>query len=74
MPRVTVSELLHLGLAESIQLAEDRWDSFAAHPGLVETSPELLAELERRLAELDENPETGEPWDQVKVRLLVPQT
>ena len=70
MARVTVSELLHLSPAERIQLAEDLWDSVAAHPEQVEVPPEQLAELERRLAELDENPEDGEPWDQVKARLL----
>jgi putative addiction module component (TIGR02574 family) len=70
MSRVTFAELLHLSPAERIQLAEDLWDSVAAHPEQVETSPEQLAELERRLAELDENPEAGESWDQVKARLL----
>lgn len=70
MPRVTVSELLHLSPAERIQLAEDLWDSVAAHPEQVELPPEQLAELERRLAELDENPEAGEPWEDVKARLL----
>jgi putative addiction module component (TIGR02574 family) len=70
MARVTVSELLHLSPAERIQLAEDLWDSVAAHPEQVEVPPEQLAELERRLAELDKNPEEGEPWDQVKARLL----
>jgi putative addiction module component (TIGR02574 family) len=70
MARVTVSELLHLSPAERIQLAEDLWDSVAAHPGQVEISQEQLAELERRLAELDDNPEAGESWEQVKVRLI----
>lgn len=70
MPRVTVSELLHLSPAERIQLAEDLWDSVAAHPEQVEIPAEQLAELERRLAELDENPEAGESWDQLKARLL----
>ncbi len=70
MPRVTVSELLHLSPSERIQLAEDLWDSVAAHPEQVEIPPEQLAELERRLAELDENPEPAESWDQVKARLL----
>jgi putative addiction module component (TIGR02574 family) len=70
MSRVTFTELLHLSAAERIQLAEDLWDSVAAHPEQVETSPDQLAELERRLAELDENPEAGESWDQVKARLL----
>ncbi|HZH17118.1 MAG TPA: addiction module protein [Archangium sp.] len=67
---MTVSDLLHLSVAERIQLAEDLWDSVAAHPEQVETSEEQLAELEQRLAELDENPEAGESWDVVKTRIL----
>jgi putative addiction module component (TIGR02574 family) len=70
MARMTVSDLLHLSVAERIQLAEDLWDSVAAHPEQVETSEEQLAELEQRLAELDENPEAGESWDVVKARIL----
>ena len=67
---MTVSDLLHLSIAERIQLAEDLWDSVAAHPEQVETTHAQLAELDRRLAELDENPEAGESWDQVKARLI----
>ena len=70
MSRVTVSEFLHLSPAERIQLAEDLWDSVAAHPEQVATPPEQVTELESRLAELDENPEAGESWDEVKARLL----
>ncbi len=67
---MTVSDLLHLSVAERIQLAEDLWDSVAAHPEQVATSEEQLAELERRLTELDENPEAGESWDVLKARIL----
>jgi putative addiction module component (TIGR02574 family) len=70
MASVSLSELLHLSVAERIQLAEDLWDSVAAHPEQVETAPEQLAELEKRLAELDENPQGGESWDEVKARIL----
>jgi putative addiction module component (TIGR02574 family) len=70
MARMTVSDLLHLSVAERIQLVEDLWDSVAAHPEQVEASEEQLAELERRLVELDENPEAGESWDVVKARIL----
>jgi putative addiction module component (TIGR02574 family) len=70
MARPTVSDLLHLSVAERIQLAEDLWDSVAARPEQVATTDEQLAELEGRLAELDENPEAGESWDIVKARIL----
>jgi putative addiction module component (TIGR02574 family) len=70
MAHMTVSDLLNLSVTERIQLAEDLWDSVAAHPEQVATSEEQLAELERRLAELDKNPEAGESWDVVKARIL----
>jgi putative addiction module component (TIGR02574 family) len=70
MARPSVSDLLHLSVAERIQLAEDLWDSVAAHPEQVATSDEQLAELESRLSELDEHPEAGESWDVVRARIL----
>jgi len=70
MPRIPLSQFLHLSPTERIQLAQDLWDSVAANPEQVETTPEQLAELESRLMELDENPEAGEPWNQVKASTL----
>jgi putative addiction module component (TIGR02574 family) len=40
------------------------------HSVQVETAEEQLAELESRLAELDEHPEAGESWDTVRARIL----
>ncbi|WP_224360888.1 addiction module protein [Hyalangium versicolor] len=70
MARPTVSDLLHLSVAERLQLIEDLWESLAAHPEQLEPPREQLAELEHRLKELDENPEAGESWEQVKSRIL----
>ena len=70
MASVNLSELLHLSVAERIQLVEDLWDSVAAYPEQVQTAPEQIAELERRLAELEADPEGGESWDAVEARIL----
>lgn len=70
MARVSASDLLHLSVAERIQLAEELWDSVAEHPEQIVLTDEQRAELERRLAELDENPEAGESWENVKTRIL----
>ena len=34
-----------------------------------EESPELIAELDRRLAEFEKNPNEGIPWQQVKAEM-----
>lgn len=57
-------------MAERIQLAADLWDRGAAHPEQVEITPEQLAELERRLAELDAPLEGDASWDAVTARIL----
>lgn len=42
----------------------------AEHSEQVELSEEeQLTEIEKRLTELDENPEPGEPWEKVRARL-----
>ena len=40
------------------------------HPEPMDTTKEQLAELKKRLAELDENPEAGEPWEVIRARIL----
>lgn len=49
MDSVTISDLLHLSLAERIHLAEDLWDSVAAE---AEAAPERLPVTEAQRREL----------------------
>jgi putative addiction module component (TIGR02574 family) len=58
-----------LSVAERIQLAEDLWDSVAADTGDLALTDAHQAELDRRLADLERNPETGEPWNVVRSRI-----
>ncbi|NOV31791.1 addiction module protein [Methylomonas sp. ZR1] len=69
MNNISIADILELPLQERIQLVELIWDSVAAVPEAVEVSPELKAELERRMTEFEWNPESGYSWDQVKSRL-----
>ena len=69
MNNISITDILELPLQERIQLVELIWDSVAAVPEAVEVSPELKAELERRMIEFERNPESGYSWDQVKSRL-----
>ena len=60
-----------LSVDDRITLAEAIWDSVAEE---VEHSPLTDAqkqELERRIAELDANPDAGVPWEVVRDRALV---
>jgi putative addiction module component (TIGR02574 family) len=55
-----------LSVSERIQLVEDLWDSVAAENPPLPLSEDEIAELNRRLDELERNPESGIPWEQVK--------
>ncbi len=69
MPRAATADLFSLSIPERIQLVEDIWDSITVHPELVKLSPEIKAELDKRLAEFEQNPDDASPWDEVRARL-----
>lgn len=58
-----------LSVAERIQLAEDLWDSVAAETGDIALTDAQKAELDRRLHDLERNPDDGAPWDEVRDRI-----
>ena len=70
MKQLSVAEILELPVAERIRLVELIWDSIAAVPEAVAVSEELKAELDRRLAEFEANPEGGSPWEEVHERIV----
>ena len=70
MKQFPVAEILELPVAERIRLVELIWDSIAAVPEAVTVSDELKAELNRRLAEFEANPEAGSPWEEVRKRIV----
>jgi len=70
MKQISVAEILELPVDERIRLVELIWDSIAAVPESVPMSDELKAELDRRLAEFEANPESGIPWDEVRERIV----
>jgi len=61
--------LAKLSVAERIQLVEDLWDSIAADTGDIELTDAQRVELDRRLADLELNPDGGEPWSNVRARI-----
>lgn len=69
MSKVPIEELLKLSVAERIQLVEDLWDSIAADPEALPLTEEQKAELDRRLAEHEADPDSAIPWSEVRERL-----
>lgn len=67
---IRLEDLFKLSPAERMQLAVDLWDSVADDPdNLPPLSEEELAEIERRLAELERDPSIGQPWSEVRALL-----
>ena len=69
MPNVPIEDLLKLSVAERIQLVEDLWDSIAADAESFPLTGAQKAELDRRLAEHEADPDSAIPWEEVRERL-----
>ena len=67
--RSTDLDISGLSVAERIQLAEDVWDSVAAETGDLPLTEAQAAELDRRLADLEREPNAGESWPVVRARI-----
>jgi putative addiction module component (TIGR02574 family) len=70
MKQISVAEILELPVAERIRLVGLIWDSIAAVPEAIPISDELKAELDRRLAEFEADPDAGSPWEEVRKRIV----
>ena len=57
-----------LSVAERIQLAEELWDSIPESADISLTDAQR-AEIDRRLEDLEQYPDAGEPWEVVRARL-----
>ena len=68
-PRFDFSDLTP---AERLQLAQDLWDSVDSAAGIdvLPLTEEQRAELDRRLNDLQENPNDGSSWADVKKRVI----
>ncbi|MGZ8217753.1 addiction module protein [Methylomagnum sp.] len=60
-----------LSVEDQISLVEEIWDNVAANSAESLSLPDSQkAELDRRLADCDANPDDGIPWDEVKAAAL----
>jgi putative addiction module component (TIGR02574 family) len=57
-------------LDERILLVEDLWDSIAAEAEQKPLTEAQMADLKRRVAAYEANPDAGSSWEEVKARLL----
>lgn len=63
-------DFTQLSPAERIVLAQELWDSVLDEGVAVQLSPEDMADIERRIADVDAGRVKGEPWGVVRERLL----
>lgn len=59
----------HLGIEERLTLVEELWDSIAADSTVVPLTQAQRAELDRRNAEHETNPNDVVPWEEVKASI-----
>lgn len=62
-------DISSLSREERLELLEKLWDSFESEPEALPLSDEHRAELDRRIDEMDQNPEAGTPVGDVVARL-----
>lgn len=65
-----VAEILELSVAEKIQIVEDIWDSIRRNPEELPLSDAEKRELDKRLADYEQNPNDGMEWETLKKNIL----
>ena len=64
-----LDQALQLPVAERIELVQAIWDSIVSESGAVPVTAEQRAELDRRLADAEANPDAEKPWSEVRSSL-----
>ena len=65
----SIDELRKLPLPSRLELVQELWDSIANDSQSLELTETQAAELDRRLAAPDVNPQEGEAWSDLRSRL-----
>jgi len=68
--QTVLNEVESWPIDDRVRLVQDVWNQLVDRgyePGLTE---EMKAELDRRIEEMDRNPNAGVPWEDVKARVL----
>ena len=67
--KLDLDEVLRLPLAERVRLVEAIWDSIAADSAALPLTDAQRAELDRRLAEHEANPDDVVSWEDIKASI-----
>jgi putative addiction module component (TIGR02574 family) len=70
MNRAAFDQILALPASERVELAQRIWESVIDQPENLPLTAAQKNELERRWTAFEQNPEEGEPWDEVRKSLL----
>ena len=65
-----LDQLRELPVSERIQLVEDLWDTIAEKPEDIQLTQAQVEELDRRLDRLEDSPDEGTDWSELKTRIL----
>jgi len=66
MSRVPIDHILELPTAERVAIVQEIWESMVEHPDDVAITAAQRAELEQCWIDLQQNPDDGESWEDVK--------
>lgn len=69
MSRSLLAEAAKLSLHDRIELAEAIWDTVGPDLDAVPLPESHRAELDRRLKDLEDDPDAGSSWEEVRARL-----
>jgi putative addiction module component (TIGR02574 family) len=69
MSRSLLAEAAKLSVHERIELAEAIWDTVGTDLDAVSIPESHRAELDRRLQDLEDDPDAGSSWEEVRARL-----
>lgn len=70
MSRAHLEQILQLPSAERVEIAQEIWESILEHPESVLITTAQKEELERRWVAFQDDPDEGEPWEDVRESLL----
>ena len=63
-------EVQKLSPSEKLQFVSELWNDLEAHPADLPVSPEIIAELDRRMEHFRQHPDQFTTWEAVKEKIL----